>query len=325
MAATTLQVGDHTVSRNGIHCSKSDCVLSTCINSKIGKIKKDADAARAQKRKRSRGQVNTAESGMSSRVTKEQHTELFWDDIGSILEQYSFEDFRNTQTGSLYQDIAAILDGPTAADPCEQGSAAPPSFGQHGMQLVRSQQQPWMEEKNPSYPVVENSSCLVQSTKTSRQFLSANQPMVTEQTGSSQCFRAVPQNSQITNPMSTPPIDISSAYDIRCDATRNRLGRETRSLEGPPFTLTDHEYSKRNTQTCLNSHQVYSTLGQNGNASDISRNPRGRFSTTGRLFGILSLIFQAFDAPHTAELEECYTSALQKALTEIQAAKGLCK
>lgn len=324
MAATTLQVGDHTVTRNGVHCSKSDCVLSTCINSKIGKIKKDTDAARAQKRKRSRRQVNTAESGMDSRVTKEQHTELFWEDIGTILDQHAFEDFRDTQTGSPYQDIAAIRDGTTTADPHGQSSAAPPCFGQRGMQLVRSQPQPWMEEQNPSFPpVVQNSSCLVQSKKTSRQFLSANQPMVTEQTDPRQYFTAVPQNSQITNAMTTPTMNIPSASDNCCGATCSRLGIGTRSLEGLPFILT--EYSKGNTQTCLNSHQVYSTVGQYGNTSDISRNPRGRFHPTRRLFGILSLILQAFDGPHTAELEECYTSALQKALTEIQAAKGLCK
>ena len=35
--------------------------------------------------------------------------------------------------------------------------------------------------------------------------------------------------------------------------------------------------------------------------------------------GVLSLILQAFNSPLTAELEECYTGALQKALAEIQA------
>ena len=46
---------------------------------------------------------------------------------------------------------------------------------------------------------------------------------------------------------------------------------------------------------------------------------------SGKLFEILSLIFQAFEGPHTANLEELYASALEKALNEIRAAKSLCE
>ena len=329
MAETTLQDGgDHILTSNGIRCSKSDCVLSTCINSKVGKIKKDSEAAMAQKRKRSSGKVNTVENGMGRSVengmgrsvTKEQHTELFWEDLGSILEQHALEDFKDTYTGSFNP---VLLDGA----PHEHGSVAQPSFGQREILLDRSQQQPWMEEQTPRFPFVQSSSCFVKSAKTSRQSLPASQQMVTEQTDySSQFLSSVPKNSQITYPMTTAPtINIPSSPDIRCDPTHSELGVGTSSLEGLSSTLT--EYHKGNTKTSLNSHQVYSTDGQFGswNASDISRNPRGRVRPMGRLFGILSLILQAFDGPHTAELEECYTSALQRALTEIQAARGLCK
>ena len=54
-------------------------------------------------------------------------------------------------------------------------------------------------------------------------------------------------------------------------------------------------------------------------------NDKHKSGKSGKLFEILSLIFQAFDGPHTAHLEEYYASALQKALNEIQAAKSLCE
>ena len=64
--------------------------------------------------------------------------------------------------------------------------------------------------------------------------------------------------------------------------------------------------------------------GEFEKSSDISRNPTSRIQCTRKLFGILSLILQAFqDGPYAAELEEHYASALQKALTEIQHAKRL--
>ena len=55
------------------------------------------------------------------------------------------------------------------------------------------------------------------------------------------------------------------------------------------------------------------------NDSDASRSAK-----SGKLFEIPYLIFQALEGPHTANLEEHYASALQKALHEIQAVKSLC-
>jgi len=43
-----------------------------------------------------------------------------------------------------------------------------------------------------------------------------------------------------------------------------------------------------------------------------------RIKSSSKLFGILSLILQAFDCPLTTELEERYVCALQRALEEIQ-------
>ena len=63
--------------------------------------------------------------------------------------------------------------------------------------------------------------------------------------------------------------------------------------------------------------------GNGGIESDIARNPSCRIQCMRKLFGILSLIFQAFEGPCTAEVEEHYTSALQRALDEINRAKRL--
>lgn len=61
---------------------------------------------------------------------------------------------------------------------------------------------------------------------------------------------------------------------------------------------------------------------------DIASVPNKRKPTTpiespNKLFGILSLILQAFDSPLTEELEECCTGALQRALSEIQSAVAI--
>ena len=53
------------------------------------------------------------------------------------------------------------------------------------------------------------------------------------------------------------------------------------------------------------------------------RKPTTPIESPNKLFGILSLILQAFNSPLTEELEECYTGALQRALKEIQSAVAL--
>lgn len=297
MAEVTRQghmYSDNTVTSSGVHCLRPDCVLPTCINAKVGKIKKNTDSSAAKKSRKSRALVNTAEGGIGSSVTKEQDAELFWGDLESILKQNVSV---NTHNGSLYQDIAAIPDG--TADPHEQGSVSEPSFGQLRIQVVRNQPQLWMQERNPRFSVVSNPSSVVDNTKISRQFLSVNQPIVTEQTDWSP-FSA-------NNHVITPPSYSHSAPSLQYDVTYRNPGIGKSSLAG------------------LNGPQVHSTIEQFENTPDISINPRRRIYPMGKVFGILSLILQAFDSPHTAQLEECYTSALQKALSEIQAAKSVCE
>ena len=120
--------------------------------------------------------------------------------------------------------------------------------------------------------------------------------------------------------LSTTPLmaNIPSPPQIRYGANHGELGIkgfEADLLEGP----------KINTHTTfLSSPQIQFMAGEFESASEISRNPTSRMECTRKLFGILSLILQAFqDGPHTAELEGYYASALQKALTEIQHAKRL--
>lgn len=328
MATAMLQDNDQDMMRHALHCSESDCVLPICINSKVGKIKQNTDKARVKKRgRRSRG-VHTVDVGMNTVAAKEANTELLWDDLDSILELHASENTHG-HFGSSYQDTAAaILEPGTTHDPLgyDQGSALQPSCGQRGIQLVRNQPQSielchsWME--NPPYPVGRNSPRRVKSTNTSRQFLSVNQRMVPHQTDSSEFATALLRapNSQIRRtPLITPPISIPYAPDIRCDANRGQHEIGT----GLPLAFT--EYPKGNSQTVLTSHQLHSIAGKFGNANDINRNPPGGFQPSVNVFRILSLILQAFDSPHTAELDECYTCALQNALAEIQAAKGLSK
>lgn len=312
MYATPLQNGDHTVTRNGhVHCSQQDCILPVCINSKVSKIKKHIDASSAKRRARNRGQVRTVEGKVQgSTVTKEERTEQFWEDIESILKCNVSGD---PEADSHYQHIVGNLDG--VADPREQGSAEQSCFDQRGAQPVRSQPQPWIEGPNPHSLVGQNCN----SPKTSRQILTPNQPMETEQIDLSHFLTALPQIYQVTNAVITPSNSIAPASDTPYDATLSDFGTGATSLEGFPINFIDSLTGK--TQTGLNSREAWPTVGQTGSDRGV-RTPRGRFQTMGKLFGILSQILQAFDGPYTAELEECYTSALQKALAEIQAVKG---
>ena len=54
------------------------------------------------------------------------------------------------------------------------------------------------------------------------------------------------------------------------------------------------------------------------NSSPVKRKLMGSTQCSSRLFGILSLILQAFDSPMTAELEQRCVGVMQRALEEIQ-------
>ena len=273
------------------------------------KIKKHIDASSANRCPRNRGLVSNVEDIVDSTVTEEERTEQFWEDIESILK---CNVSGNAEAGSRYQHIIGNLDG--VADPSEQGSAAKSCFDQRGTQPVRTQPQPWIERPNPHSLVGQN----YKSLKTSRQILTANQPMETEQIDLSHFLTAFPQISQMTNAVTISSNNTAPASDTPYDATRSDFGTGVTSLEGFPINFIDSLKGK--TQTGLNSRQAWSIVDQTGSDPGV-KTPRGRFQTMGKLFGILSQILQAFDGPYTAELEECYTSALQKALAEIQAAK----
>ena len=79
----------------------------------------------------------------------------------------------------------------------------------------------------------------------------------------------------------------------------------------------------QDTQTVVTKPLIQSGIAKHEtdplNDSDASRSAK-----SGKLFEIPYFIFQALEGPHTANLEEHYASALQKALHEIQAVKSLC-
>ena len=98
--------------------------------------------------------------------------------------------------------------------------------------------------------------------------------------------------------------NIPSPPQIRYGANHGELGikgSEAGLLQGPKINIHT---------TVLSSPQVHQFMaGEFGNSSDISRNPTSRIQCTRKLFGILSLILQAFqDGPYAAELEEHYAS-----------------
>ena len=316
-AKSLLEDSDHTA---GTPCSNKDCPHPICINSKVAKIKIDTDNKRANKRG-SAGRGAAPEGEMNSAVS-EDNMELWWQDLQSlgVLELPAAADIYNT--------AHATLNGRN--DPENQHVPASLSccWG-HEMQFVRNDQpqpQPlglfhWMGEETLRSPAVQNSSaCLVETMKTcSRQILPVSQPMATEQTDPSCRFVTAAISSQDSQVMTIAPLmaNIPPPPQIRYGANHGELGikgSEADLLQGP----------KINTHTTfLSSPQIQFMAGEFESASDISRNPTRRMECSRKLFGILSLILQAFDGPHTAELEGYYASALQKALTEIQHAKRL--
>lgn len=80
----------------------------------------------------------------------------------------------------------------------------------------------------------------------------------------------------------------------------------------------------QDTQTAVINPFIQSGITKNG-TDPLKDTDAYKSTKSGKLFEILSLIFQALEGPHTANLEEYYASALQKALHEIQAVKSLCQ
>ena len=68
----------------------------------------------------------------------------------------------------------------------------------------------------------------------------------------------------------------------------------------------------------IRSPSAHTTSYKTKNSSPAKRKLMGSTQCSSRLFGILSLILQAFDSPMTAELEQSCVSVMQRALEEIQ-------
>ena len=115
----------------------------------------------------------------------------------------------------------------------------------------------------------------------------------------------VPQNGDaivVPSPTVTDSIEPNSANNtlqMGCAV----FGKETSSFDGK------------------SSKEIHAKL-QAQNHGNSSPETKSRMQSSSKLFGILSLIFQAFDCPLTTELEERYVCALQRALVEIQNARS---
>lgn len=316
MAATVLLDADQQiVARKVAYGSTSDSVLPASRLREMSR-KRKAIKRTATKRGGRPKKARTVSSEMK-KVDMARNDELLIDlqdlgDLQSILAQHTSG---NTHGNSFCQEVAGVLDGTADHGLHDQGAASQPRFGQQPkpFDLFPS----WMgEELDPPHSAAySNDSVLAPYGQTSCQFLSLNQPVVTQPTDSSKfATTAIPQNSQIaSNPLVTQSINISAAHDSSFDAaTSSELGIGSSSLAMLPFPS---QCSKETRQMVLNSYQGHSIAG-------ISRNPRDSFQPSGKLLGILSSIFQALNNPHIEELQECYANALKKALTEIQAATG---
>lgn len=122
-------------------------------------------------------------------------------------------------------------------------------------------------------------------------------------------------NANITDNISQPS-DITSVQNLPCVMDGAVSGPETSSPE-KSFGLK--RFSRKNQRKLL---LQYSEREETGNTSHIKK-PTSSIRSPNKLFGILSLILQAFNNPLTEELEEYYAGALQRALAEIQSAAAL--
>ena len=325
MASTTLLDADHVVTRNGVHCSKSDCVLPACVNRKLDKIINNGLKTEAKKINKELKKTAVVTIMEDSATATEENTKPLWEqdmeDLQSILEKHTSENDTPNEGGFTYQEKASIVDKITSSYlpfPVSQQQ----NVGQ-GMQLDSKNSEPfhfWMEEGLDVHECAMNSP----KAQSSHPCFSVDQPIAAQETYSSKFSTAVPytHDSQGTrNPLDQQPFSIPSNPNVQYEAEhRIHPGIGTRSAEA--VILLDSKYPKEAKRDTLNSNQTFPIAEQLGNVSGVNRDPHRRFQSTRMLFRIFSLIFQALDSPRTAELEECYICALHKALTEIQAAKG---
>lgn len=273
MAGALLEDPKHTITENGVHCSDPDCVISTCVNSKLSKlIRNDKNNDRSSNTLTGCADISIASAmdGMDSAPTVAD-TELWWRDLQSLgLLAQPAADFP-------FQDVTATKVG--WSRPHDPMVPAPQPCSGQGMQLVRNQPpsqpfglfHPWTEERN-SHPSVLQSQLVTILPSQDSQVMGIN--------------------PQIPN--------ISSA---------------------PQYNANRGKFRTQEAGTIVKSHVNSGMAGKRSNDCDVIKNQQGRLKCTRKLFGILSLIFQAFDSPHIAELEEYYEDVLQKALIKIQVAK----
>lgn len=269
-----------------IPCSNNDCPHPICINAKLSKMKKmNAQGRRAGKRKSGGETVVLQNSGMESSANEDER-ELMWQDLLGVLEIPADDNDSNGAFFSEESSAHATLDGKN--DPQDEPIAASqPHRWDHEMQGLGN-------ESETHIPGLHN--CMEESTARSR----CVQKFHCLVRSSKACSRQIVPVSQ--------PLPTEQARS-NCNGT----------------AAFSHDPQLR-TMAHLVANIPTIQYGVNrGIESDMARNPSYRVQYMRKLFGILSLIFQAFEGPCTAGLEEHYASVLQRALDEILHAKGLCK
>ena len=233
----------------------------------------------------------------------------FWEDILNIVQA---DNCGNTSSSSCPEDDdVIILDGESN----DQRSSAL----QHALdQTLSFFQDPLISEKPPRSQKEVRNKYVGQLHGSSSPGISvqSNRPvcLVSQHLGISQAdsaaddARIVPNVNVTGNtiqPISTPST-FSTSYKMDCAVPEAEAGwyGVKRSLENEGKLQVK-----------------YPVREKTGDSSPIKRMPMIPVQSNNKLFGILSLILQAFDDPLTPKLEESYTCVLQRALLEIQNAR----
>ena len=125
----------------------------------------------------------------------------------------------------------------------------------------------------------------------------------------------LPQNQLLANLGSGSVVHVPDATDVTDNSVRPI---STASVPTTTFKTAANSFSVRSIRNQAKLQTKYPNKEETGNHSPIKRTPTCPMQSSSNLFGILSLILQAFVSPMTPELEERSVRALQRALVEIK-------
>ncbi|KAL9971740.1 hypothetical protein ACROYT_G017944 [Oculina patagonica] len=324
-----------------IHCTRPDCVLPSCVNQKLQKMKnnnpnktkkpgrkprcvnlklqkrKTANTSKAKKPGR-KPKVSMDQNKKMNVVGAGESTSRAWEDeledILSILGVHN-NDTAHQSSYATDNDVFA----PDASDQqCPQVLQS--VFGEE-LHLFEDSQTPSIlpfcqsDHANPLVHLIEvpNTSRPEISVQSNCPIFPVTQHMEIDLTDSGGIAKSA-FNANVAHNIDQST-GIANALELPYLMNRAVFRREGSPLENSLGLKRSPKQRK---------HQVrYPDREETGSTSDIKRKPRNPIQSPNKLFGILSLILQAFNDPLTAELEECYTGVLQRALAEIQSAVSI--